>query len=160
MLKLLMAFLATISILSAVPTGSLEAAAAPIVELTEPVCFTGTEGQDIPIEPGNYSLHLGDGKQLRLILVGDARQPVSQDLEAVTAVHDLDIAETVGLAVRSHEDEYHPILATPEKQVYEAVGFAGKVRPRAIIQPLTSLQLQQLLTQQASGRPGTTGVVK
>jgi hypothetical protein len=153
-LKLFIAVFATVAMLSAVPPGPLEAADAPTVVLTESVHFTGMEGQDLLIEPGSYSLQPGDGKKLLLIPVEVERSSASRALEAVTTAHDLDITATVALAVRPQENEYHLILATPEKQVYESVGFAGDVRPRAAIQPLPPMQLRQLVAQRAQGQAG------
>lgn len=104
------------------------------VTLEKPAHFSTTDGSDVVVKPGTYTIEAAE-EWLRLI-AGERRDALL--LEAILTQHDEDLTIAQAVVQSGEADEYRIILFLPGGKGLEAVGSVNGIRSRAVKRPRTS----------------------
>lgn len=126
--------------------GASLAHAAPSVTLERPVHFTASDGSDVVVDAGTYTVDTLVGSRLRLNAEGHA--PLVLDAQATTHAEELETP--LALTVPGEDqDILHIALLLPNGQALDAAGTLSGARPRGVNPALLSAaQIQMAVLQQ------------
>ena len=112
------------------------------ITLDKAVHFYAPDGSDILTPPGDYQVE----SELSSLRLSELAGEKSFRIAAIVTDLDVDANDSIALAVRFREDEYHIILLMPGRKVHEAVGSSSGIFVRdTAVKPLTAAQIKSAL---------------
>lgn len=113
------------------------------VWLTQPVHFTGAQGQDVVVGPGSYQVGAESTNRISLVPTEDGESVV---IDAANLTHQQTIESPVPVIVPDPEqpDVLHLALLFPAGTGLNAIGTYSGVKPRAVAKTAIVVQAMQL----------------